>query len=618
MNKFLTSILLFTGILLFAQNNTLYWQQHVDYTMEINMNVENYQYQGKQKLVYTNNSPDTLNRVFYHLQFNAFQPGSQMDIRVQNLPDPDRRMVTNLGTKEEPNYESRISKLSEDEIGFIKVQSLKQDGVDVKHHVEGTILEVQLNTPLRPGEKTTLDMDFLGQVPVQIRRSGRNSSEGVALSMTQWYPKLAEYDFEGWHANEYIQREFHGVWGNFDVKITIDKEYILGGTGYLQNPNEIGHGYEIGEIKRPNGDQLTWHFVAPNVHDFTWAADPDFLHDTVQVPDGPTLHFLYQNDPEIIDNWKNVQPRTVKTFEWLKREIGPYPYKQYSVINGGDGGMEYAMCTLIYGGKSLGRLTGTMAHEVVHSWFHGVVANNEQKHPWMDEGFSNFFDAIIVPYTKGEVVENPHTSEYRGYFRVVDFGIEEPMTTTSDRHRYNSSYSTASYRKGTIFLKQLKYIIGDESFSKTIKQYYKDWSFKHPTPNDFIRVAEKVSGIELDWYLIDWVQTTNTIDYAVKSVTSENGNTEVTLENLGSMPMPVEVEVSFEDGSVRSYYIPLTMMRGEKPIVEGTEQLPDWSWVEPTYSFTIESAKKVASVKLYSKGFVADINSENDSFSLEQ
>lgn len=263
-----------------------YWQQHVDYKMEIDMDVNTYQYNGKQNLVYTNNSPDVLNKVYYHLYFNAFQPGSDMDARIQSIEDPDGRMTNNLGTKENPIYESRISKLKPNEIGFIKVTDLKQDGKTIRHNTAGTILEVTLAKPIQPGESTTLDMVFNAQVPVQVRRSGRNSEEGVALSMTQWYPKLAEYDFEGWHTDPYIGREFHGVWGDFDLKLTIDRNYIVGGTGYLQNPNQIGYGYETGAVKRPNTDKLTWHFVAPDVHDFTWAADPDYIHDTLQVENG--------------------------------------------------------------------------------------------------------------------------------------------------------------------------------------------------------------------------------------------------------------------------------------------------------------------------------------------
>ncbi|MBT8394126.1 MAG: M1 family peptidase, partial [Bacteroidia bacterium] len=252
-----------------------YWQQHVDYKMNIDMDVSTFKYKGEQELIYTNNSPDTLNRVFYHLFFNAFQPGSEMDVRSLTISDPD------------PRVRDRISKLKPDEIGYINVSSLKQNGQKLKFETVGTILEVNLSKPIKPGEQVKFDMRFNGQVPLQIRRAGRNNRENVALSMAQWYPKMAEYDFEGWHADPYIGREFYGVWGDFDVKITIDKDYVLGGTGYLQNPNEIGHGYEAEPINTTKPNKLTWHFKAPNVHDFTWAADPDYIHDTLQVPDGP-------------------------------------------------------------------------------------------------------------------------------------------------------------------------------------------------------------------------------------------------------------------------------------------------------------------------------------------
>ncbi|MEM9867780.1 MAG: M1 family peptidase, partial [Bacteroidota bacterium] len=312
----------FSGIAsLVGQSHPGYWQQHVDYTMEVDMDVETYQYTGSQQLVYTNNSPDTLNRVFYHLYYNAFQPGSEMDLRLQSIKDPDGRMIE--------NGKSRIASLSETEMGYLHTTALKQDGTAVTFNEEGTILVVELNQPLLPGAKTTLDMEFIGQVPLQIRRSGRNSKEGVALSMSQWYPKLCEYDIEGWHPNPYIAREFHGVWGNFDVKLTLDKEYTVGGSGYLQNPEEIGHGYESPGTKvKTKGKTLTWHFVAPQVHDFMWAADPDYVHDVVNMEDGPTLHFFYKNNPEIQENWKKLQPKTEETMRFFSKNIGKYPYDQ--------------------------------------------------------------------------------------------------------------------------------------------------------------------------------------------------------------------------------------------------------------------------------------------------
>ena len=287
----------------FGQNNPNpgYWQQRVDYKMELDMNVKNYQYNGKQELVYTNNSSDTLHKVFYHLYFNAFQPGSEMDSRLKTIADPDKRMVKTFKVADKEVKERRISTLKPEEIGYLKIKNFKQNGADAKTKVVGTVLEVTLNTPITPNQKTTFTLEFDGQVPLQVRRSGRNSEEGVALSMTQWYPKMAEYDFEGWHADPYIGREFHGVWGNFDVKINIDKNYTIGGTGYLQNKNEIGHGYQDKgiEVKHSRKTKtLTWHFIAPNVHDFAWGADDNYIHDITVGPNNVELHFFYKNKAE--------------------------------------------------------------------------------------------------------------------------------------------------------------------------------------------------------------------------------------------------------------------------------------------------------------------------------
>jgi hypothetical protein len=590
-----------------AQNPN-YWQQHVDYTMSIDMNVENYQYDGVQKLVYTNNSPDTIEFVFYHLFFNAFQPGSEMDIRLQNITDPDGRMVTNTGTKQSPVKESKISTLTPEEIGFIKVNSLQQDGVDIEHTTIGTVLKVKLNKSLQPGEKTVLDMTFKGQVPVQIRRSGRNNKEGVALSMTQWYPKLAEYDFEGWHANAYIAREFHGVWGDFDVKITIDKDYVIGGTGYLQNPDEIGHGYSENEVKhKKKVKKLTWHFKAPNVHDFTWAADPEYIHDKIEAENGVILHFFYKKtmDAQFLENWKNLQSKTAEILSYFNTNIGQYPYKQYSVIQGGDGGMEYAMCTLITGERKFGSLLGVTAHEFAHTWFQFLLASNEQKHEWMDEGFTSYISSLAMR----EILKdgkNPHENAFKSYNYLAKSGAEEPQALHADRFNYNMAYGIAAYNKGQLFLVQLGYIIGDDNLKKTIKKYFTDFSFKHPTPNDIKRTAEKVSGIQLDWYLNYWTQTTTTIDYAVAEVTTN----EVTLKNNSRMPMPLDVKVTYTDGTTEDFYIPLRMMYGQKPTKATVKK--DWPWVQPTYSF--KTSKTIKSVEIDPLQQMADIDRTNNAF----
>ena len=296
--RLLSLLLLFP---LFANGQTDRWQQRITYEMDIDFDVKTHRFEGIQKVVYSNNSPDTLNKVFYHLYFNAFQPGSMMDVRSRTLPDPDSRV------------RDRIYHLDSTEIGFHRIEELKMNGKSLSFNIEQTVLEVTLDKPILPGEKATFDMKFNSQVPIQIRRSGRNSMEGIDYSMAQWYPKMAEYDYEGWHANPYIAREFYGVWGDYEVNITIDSSFVMAATGFLQNPEEIGHGY-ADNFKRKKGQSLTWEWKAENVHDFVWAADPDYAHDIAQVPDGPVVHFFYQTDT-LVDNWKELQPMTVKAFE---------------------------------------------------------------------------------------------------------------------------------------------------------------------------------------------------------------------------------------------------------------------------------------------------------------
>ena len=603
---------------LVAQNKG-YWQQHVDYKMDVTMDVKNYQYKGKQELVYTNNSQDTLKKVYYHLFNNAFQPGSEMDARIQTIKDPDGRMVNKVVVAGKEVKESRIQNLKPNEIGFLKISNFKQDGIVASTKEIGTILEVTLAKPILPNSKTTLSLDFYGQVPIQIRRSGRNNAEGVALSMSQWYPKMAEFDFEGWHADPYIAREFHGVWGNFDVKITIDKEYVLGGTGYLQNKNEIGHGYQDSGVVvtiPKKTKTLTWHFNAPMVHDFTWAADKDYIHDVVKGPNNVDLHFLYKNNPKYIQNWKNLQPKTVELMKIYNSIVGDYPYEQYSVIQGGDGGMEYAMCTLILGQGTFEGLLGVTAHEMAHSWFQHVLASNESKHGWMDEGFTSFIEDYALNQMSDKKVENPFAGAYKGYYSMVSSGKELPQATHADRFDENRVYSITSYSKGEIFLAQLIYLIGKDNLMATLKKYYSDFKFTHPTPNDIKRSAERVSGANLDWYLTDWTKTTNTIDYGIKEVKDNADQTTVTLERIGRMPMPIDLLVEYTDGTMESFYIPLRMMNFEKenptPSIKRTV-LADWAWAFPTTEFMIAKPKSsIKKITIDPSGLMADVKQDNN------
>ena len=580
-----------------------YWQQAVDYTIEVALDHETARYNGTQTVVYTNNSPETLHKVFFHQYFNAFKPGSEMAIRLKNAGDKNRRFKVDI--------DSLIPKQQ----GYLKVRGLTQDGIMADVVDSETILEVTLPQALAPGESTAFKMSFEGQVPDVVRRAGKNSKEGIAFSMAQWYPKMAEYDYEGWNADPYTGREFHGVWGDFDVKITLDKDFTVAASGYLQNADEIGRGYSDRKKPKTKKGKITWHYVAPNVHDFTWAADPDYIHDTYPGPNNVTLHFFYKNNPDIIDNWKKLQPITAQLMEYFNKNIGPYPYKQYSVVHGGDGGMEYAMLTLITGNRKFGSLVGVTAHELAHSWFQHILATNETKHEWMDEGFTSFISTLAENEVLNENKEFPLAGSYRGYYGLATSGVEMPQATNANRYEHNYAYERAAYSKGAVFLGQLGYIIGQDKLFKTLQTYYDEWKFKHPLPNDLRVIAERVSGIQLQWYLTDWTQTTNRIDYAIEAMNATEKGTEIHLERKELMPMPQEVLIQFKDGSMALHYIPISLMRGEK---ENTYDLPwtqekDWTWANPKYSFTIDQPKEnIEAIVLDPSNLMADIDKSNN------
>jgi hypothetical protein len=581
--------ILFLSALFFLQNtNAQYWQQRVKYAMDINMNVETNRFTGKQKLEYWNNSPDTLTRVFYHLYFNAFQPNSMMDTRSRR----QGTIQVGRGQDWDPRVKDRIINLKPDEIGYQKILSLKMNGKVQQYIMHETILEVNLDKPILPKTKVVFDMDFEAQVPLQVRRSGRdNPTSKVRYSMSQWYPKLCEYDKEGWHPTPYVAREFYGVWGDFDVNITIDKKYILGASGYLQNANQIGYGYETPgyKVTQPAGNKLTWHFTAPNVHDFMWAADPEFIHKTRKVKDSLTLHLLYKptNVPAV--QWEKILDDAQKALPFIEKTFGAYPYKHYSFIHGGDGGMEYPMATLLI-------TPGAWLHEWLHAWYYGMLGTNESIYSWMDEGFTSYADERVSAFLENNT-GFAYKGSYDGYYNYVKSGKEEALTTHSDHFNTNYAFGQSSYSKGAVFMEQLGYIMGAETRDKFLLRYYNQWRFKHPDVNDMLRVAEKTSGMELDWYKEYFVNTARTIDYSVDSLWEEGGKTKIRLRRLGMMPMPVDCMLTFRDGTSEMHYIPMYLMFGEKK--NENKEVPfivydAWKWTHETY--TIETKKSLADI----------------------
>lgn len=285
--------------------------------------------------------------------------------------------------------------------------------------------------------------------------------------------------------------------------------------------------------------------------------------------------------------------------------------------------MEYPLATLITGNRGLNSLIGVAVHEQLHSWYQMVLGSNESLYGWMDEGFTSFAETIVTSQLTSEnllpgkkAAENPFESTLSSYQALATSGKEEPLTTHADHFNTNYGYSMAAYVKGSVYLLQMEYIVGKQAFEKGLLRYFNTWKFKHPNANDVTRIFEKESGLELDWYKEDWVNTINTIDYAIKSVEKgDRKSTKVVIDRIGRMAMPLDIVVTYSDGTQELFYAPLEGMRGEKQAENKMERtvLPDHRWVDLSYEFEIpEKIKKVARIEIDPSHRMADIALENN------
>ena len=604
------------SLLTFAQPG--YWQQRIKYAMDVSLDVNTNLITGKQTITYFNNSPDTLRRIFLHMYWNAFKPGSMMDessrstenlvvgrdARGKDILDFDRR------------FKKRIVEMKPEEQGWCHVSQISMNGKQLQTKLHETILEVKLDKAILPKTSVVFTTQFDCQVPKLSRRSGRDNAEGIRYSLGQWYPKIAEYDNEGWHADPYIAREFYGVWGDYEVNITIDKNYKLGGTGVLQNAAAIGWGYdkEGTELKSVATPLRTWKFAAKNVHDFMWAADTAYKHITRKTANGPLLHFIYKAVDSVESKWQHSADSVAMCYPFLAKTFGPYPYSDYSFIQGGGGGTEYPMATLVVSSS-----LGTFLHEWCHTWYQMLMGTNENLYAWMDEGFAGYADTR----TQGWLRNSPgflYKRFYDTYFRLAAGKFDETMGTPANFNETNTAYNGNAYTKGAVFIAQLGYVVGEKNLDKILLEYYRQWRFKHPNPSDFINVAQQVSGMELHWYKQYFMYTTKTIDYAIDSLWSNGAGTNIRINKLGKMAMPIDVVITFKDSSKERHYIPLDMMFGAKPAEDSipVKLYEAWPFTKP--AFTINTSKKitdVVSVEIDPSMRLADTDRKNNKLELK-
>ena len=627
LNKIASLLSLFVMSVLFSNAQADRWQQRINYNIKASLDVNTNIIKGTEEIVYDNNSTDTLTKVYFHLYWNAFQPNSVMDIRSREL---GKNTMTNRRGDVVKDWDARVTdrieKLSPTEIGYQRVSTITINGKAQYLIEHETILEVQLTQPILPKSSVKMSVAFEAQVPKQIRRSGRDNAEGVRYSMSQWYPKMVEYDYQGWNTNPYIAREFYGVWGNYDVTLQLDQNYMVAATGVLQNPTATANAQGV----------KSWNFKGSNIHDFVWAADDHFKHLSKEVRKGLTLHVYYKEKDARADSaWGNVLWAAEKMLPYMEKKFGAYPYPQYSFIQGGDGGMEYAMATLLKGPG-----LGTVFHEWMHSWYQHILGTNESLFPWMDEGFTSYAEeAVSYEYNQTFATSSPFISarekaqilvgneraktqlpavqygNYMGYLGLAKSGLEEPMSTHSDHFNTNYAYSSAAYSKGGTFLGFLGYIIGDSVRDKVLINYYNTWKFKHPNANDFIRVAEKTSGIQLEWFKEYWVNSTKTVDFGLNDIQATPTGAIISLQRIGKMPAPLEVLITYKDGSSELHYIPLDLMLANK-VAEGNDNRivhPECKWVQPTYTFeTTKPLSALKSIEIDPSYRLPDVNRSNN------
>lgn len=607
------------------------WQQRVEYTMRVRLLAESHSISGYQRLVYHNNSPDTIRGLFYHLFFNAIRPESFMDRRDRSIPDGRGMNINDIP----PPYQ-----------GNVMIDSLKQNGRTLlEWGIDGTILRALLNEPLPPGDSTVLELGWLSQIPLLTRRSGWMSGEGVEYSMAQWYPKLAEYDANGWHPDEYVAAEFYGVYGSFDVELILPERYMVGATGTLLNAEEVGCGYQHSAIDTmilyplrttdsstgtKSAPERRWHFRAENVHDFTWVADPEYFHQITHA-DGVTVHILAKRS--YWRWWTEAADVTKRLMTYYNKRFGRYAWPEFTVAQGGDGGMEYPGMTIITGYRTPESLAGVIAHELAHQWFYGMVGNNETQEAWLDEGFASYLANEATRDLPGMgSKENPNTGLARivypwfrspwqyseRCYRLALGGYDQPLNTFADRYP-DQATAQLVYNKGEAVLRMLQYMLGDSLFDAGIRHYVEKWKFRHPSGRDFERSMEEVAGLRLDWYFNQWIGSTRECDYSFDALASRPAprslesddtgwRTTIELSRRGDAIMPLDITLTYDDGTHATATIPVE--NWHKPGV--AFHLPRWDWLERSYRADFTTPRRVISATIDTSMILLDLDRTNN------
>lgn len=610
-----------------------YWQQDVHYTIKAEINDSSDILSGKEELTYWNNSPYDISFVYFHLYNNAQTKDSYAADLYKNN-----------------NYHLKFGKYRSQNLGTT-VDHISVDGKALKTELDNTILKVYLPKTLHSGESITFNIDFktyFDREAIRNRMKLFNSFGKKHYDVVHWYPRIAVIDRKFvWTTDQHMDHEFYGDFGSFYVELTLPNHYIGDGTGTLLNEKELlpdtlrkkldlsnfltkPFNSPPSEIIKRNGTKKTWKFSAINVHDFAFTADPNYRLGETQW-NGIRCIAMVQ-EPHAA-GWYNAAQYTAKVMEVNSYNIGSYPHPKMIIADAQDG-MEYPMLTLCGGFDPDYRTL--LIHEMTHNWFQGMVGSNETYRAYLDEGFTQFYTADTYQFIDGPLAIEPRSKSayirrftepqrivddqiYTSYLNRVVAGNEEVILNThaddfNGGIRHGGGYSQ-SYTKTAAMLKNLEYVLGRALFDKAMQHYFNQWRFAHPYPEDFRNSIIQYTGVDLNWFFDQWLETTKTIDYKIGRIKHrKNGKYEITFKRLGnSMQMPIDFVVIDKNDSARHYYIPNTWF--EKPT--GATTLPRWiGWgpkLKTSYTATVTIKEGIKNVIIDPSYRLADVDMTNNS-----
>jgi hypothetical protein len=581
-----------------------YWQQRADYRIAATLDTARHLLRGRETIHYVNRSPDALPYLWLYVEQNICRRNS-----ITNTLNQPPLAFADISF----DFSCGANGVTD---GMV-IESATIGGAEARRTVYGTTMRVELTHPLRAG--AAVDLDFAWHFTVPEQGVGRMGRDGPLYEIAQWYPRMAVYDdVRGWNHEPYIGAgEFYLEYGDFDVSLTVPASYIVSATGELRNPEQVltasqrrrlaaaRHSdtavaivtrAEAGDPRRtrPGDHPYTWHFIAANVRDVAWAAAPNWIWEASNY-DGILIETLYR---PTADKWANGEAHRMArgAITYFSEQWYRYPYSHATTVEGPVGGMEYPMLTFVPNGSSRETTQWELAHEFGHEWFPMVVGSNERLYPWMDEGFNTFIDLhnaarffAGTPY--GDTVEvNPlhlaatHTTT----------GEEQPLITNPTEVH---DLMWVGYQKPALMLQTLRFeVLGAPRFDSAFRDYIRTWAFKHPTPADFFRIMRDASGMELDWFWRDWVYTTARLDQAVDSVSAHAGGpTMIVLSNRGTMILPAELRITFDDGTGETVRLPVEM----------------WN-LGPRFTYRLESPRRVRRVEIDPRHVLPDQRRSND------